>query len=317
MSGIRVTSGWAVGLLLMAPNFASAAWDNVFQLTCCGTPRVSQRACCAPPPPPCCPQTAYVQRSFYQPITAYRPVTTCEPVTTMRTSFYWEPVSTCTYSMYVDPCTGCAQQVATPTTSFQLRSRCDAVTSYVQRVSYQPVTAYRQSFYMEPITITPPCCGTPVAAAAPIMTSPPAPSTFENTSPPPSATPGLNTPPPPLNIGPENRSMPQTTEKTITPNTSAPKVNLLRPEQIASSGTTVSGTVVKNDFRPQPNARIRFVSASGQEAQPVTADGTGRFSVNLSGGAWKIFTEEPTGQQIYHSEITLRGGNRNVMVVGR
>jgi hypothetical protein len=315
MTVFRVAGSWAVGMMLMAPGWASAAWDNVFQLTCCNsTPRVSQRPCCPTPAPACCPQTAFIQRSFYQPVTAFRPVTTLEPVTTMRTSFYWEPVNTCTYSLFVDPCTGCAQQVAKPTTSFQLRSRCDAVTNYVQRISYQPVTAYRQSFYMEPVTVNP-CCPTTTASAAPVLsvpapvvTAPP----VEHTPPPPTAT-------PPLNLTPDNRAMPQISEKTLTPNTAMPRPPqpiLLRPDQVAS-GSVVTGTVVRNDYRPQANARIRFVTANGQQLQPVNADSSGRFQVQLAKGTYKIYTEDATGRPVYHSDFVVTAGERNVTVVSR
>src|SRR5262245_55248838 len=138
MTFARLCGGWALGALLLAPGLAPAAWDNVFQLTCCGsTPRTSNfwnppsgSSCCpstscAPTTccTPCCPQTAYVQRSYYCPTTVYKPVTTYEPVTTYRTSFFYEPVTTMRTSCYVDPCTGCTTQVACPQTCYQLRQQ--------------------------------------------------------------------------------------------------------------------------------------------------------------------------------------------------
>jgi hypothetical protein len=327
MTRNRLAGSWAVSLLLLAPGFASAAWDNVFQLTCCGsTPRTSNyyssntSPCC---PQPCCPQTAYVQRSYYQPVTTYKPVVSCEPVTSYRTSYYYEPVQSCTYSCYVDPCTGCSRQVATPVTSYYLRSKCDAVTSYVQRVSYQPVVAYRQSFYYDPVVVTP-SCGTcsasaPVYSAAPVASpyggapqaghSPPA--VNEQTIPP-------SSPAPPLNQPPENRSMPGVSEKM--PSTSMPARPLpanFRPDRVASSGSSIAGTVVR-DSRVQPGVRLRFVSATGQEYIPAQADATGKFQVSLASGSWKVYTEDATGRPSFHSDIQVQGGdNRNVVLVAR
>src|SRR5436190_14263531 len=95
-------AGWALGLVLVAPQLASAAWDNVFQVTCCHK-RPTTAAYYAPPPP-CCPapapSVAYVQRSYYQPVTTYVAETHYEPVTSYRTSYYYEPVTSYTYSCY-------------------------------------------------------------------------------------------------------------------------------------------------------------------------------------------------------------------------
>jgi hypothetical protein len=113
--------------------------------------------------------------------------------------------------------------------------------------------------------------------------------------------------------------MPQTTEKTLTPNTSSPRNPqpiLLRPDQIAS-GSTVTGTVVRNDLHPQANAKIRFVNANGQQLQPVSADATGKFQIRLAVGSYKIYTEDQAGRPTYHSDFTVNGGDRNVTVVSR
>lgn len=323
MSCTRLAGGWAVSLLLLAPGFASAAWDNVFQLTCCGTPRTSAyqsnaSSCC---PQPCCPQTAYVQRSFYQPVTTYKPVVSCEPVTSYRTSYYYEPVQSCTYSCYVDPCTGCSQQVATPVTSYKLRSKCDAVTSYVQRVSYQPVVAYRQSFYYDPVTVTPSCntCAAPTQyyAGPPVAANPPV--TQEQTYPP------ASSPPPPLNQPLENRTMPAAPggpygADKVNPQTSIPVRPIpatLRPDRIASRDTNINGTVVR-DSRVIPGVRLRFVSASGHEYIPAQADAAGKFQVSLASGSWKVYTEDTTGRPNFHSDINVNGSeSRNVVLVSR
>src|SRR5438132_10393852 len=83
-----------------------AAWNNVFQVCChrCGAvapaPVVANYAPVVADP--CCPQqvctTRYVQRCYYQPVTAYQSRTYYEPVTTYRTSYYHEPVTSYRYS---------------------------------------------------------------------------------------------------------------------------------------------------------------------------------------------------------------------------
>src|SRR4051812_30132002 len=106
LRGLR--SGGALALLVLAPSLAPAAWDNVFQVTCCGKKhRAAAYAPVAAASPSCpapCPQTAYVQRSYYQPAPHYEAVTNYEPVTSYRTSYYYEPVTSYTYSSYYDPC---------------------------------------------------------------------------------------------------------------------------------------------------------------------------------------------------------------------
>ena len=156
----------ALTLLLLAPSFAPAAWNNVFQVTCCGggrrTAAYAPYTACAPPCPAPCPTTAYVQRSYYQPVQSYQAVSYYEPVTSYRTSHYYEPVTSYSYSSYYDPCSGCCQQVATPTTSYRLRTQCNACVNYVQRIGYKPVTSYRQSFYWEQVQA--PACPCPSGA---------------------------------------------------------------------------------------------------------------------------------------------------------
>jgi hypothetical protein len=269
-----------------------------------------------------------VQRSYYCPQTVYKPVTTYEPVTSYRTSYYYEPVTTMRTSCYVDPCTGCTTQVACPQTCYQLRSKCDACTSYVARISYQPVTAYRQSFYYEPVTIQPSCCPTTVAAApaapccpttgAPVVTAPPAapaPTTTESTIPP-----VQQTAPPPLNIPQDNRSMPSTTEKSVPSNLTSPKPATvpIRADRLASrsNASNVVGSVVTATWQPQGNATVRFVSQN-DATLPVSTDATGRFNVVLPTGKWRIYTQDAAGRPTYHSEITVNGESRNLMVVNR
>src|SRR5262245_10924157 len=140
----------ALGWLAGGAADATAAWDSVFQTTCCG--QSSRSSFFAPAPAPaCCPQVSFVQRCFYQPVTTFKTETFFEPVTTFRTSFFWEPVTRYRYTSFFDPCTGCCKTVAVPCTSFSLRSKCCAVQSYVQRCRMVPCTEMRKSFYLEPV----------------------------------------------------------------------------------------------------------------------------------------------------------------------
>src|SRR5439155_8414482 len=204
-----ITGAGALGLLLLAPSAAPAAWNNVFQVTCHGCRRPAVAAYAAPvvaAAPACCPQQVqYVQRSMYTPVTTYEPVCTSVPVQSNYTSYYWEPVRSYTYSSYYDPRTCTCQSVATPVTSYRLRSQCNSVTNYVQRISYRPVTTYRQSCYLEAVPVNP-CCPTAPAVPAPMVGAPAGPLVAV---PPAGGVPPLNlqTPEPALN---EQRTIPNT-----------------------------------------------------------------------------------------------------------
>lgn len=331
-------AGAALSLLLLAPSLAPAAWDNVFQVTCCHKRPTTAAyyaapvTACAPPCPAPCPSVAYVQRSYYTPVTNYVAETRYEPVTSYRTSYYYEPVTSYTYSSYYDPCSCSCQQVATPVTSYRLRSQCNAVTNYVARVSYRPVTTYRQSCYLEAVPVNP-CCPT---APTPVAAAPPA------------AVPGTPPPPPALNLDPgtgaglgEQRSLPnapagaglgeqrdqyymppaagQSLPRRPTAPT-APSVKF-RPERVAvlPGETTVTGQVVRNDYAPRPGARVVFVSAQRQDVrQAATADPAGRFRVTLASGGWYVYVADDSGKLTYHNQLDVRGSEgRQVTVVSR
>ena len=89
-----------------------------------------------------------------------------------------------------------------------------------------------------------------------------------------------------------------------------------RPERIASRGTNINGTVVK-DSRAQPGTRLRFVSANGSEYIPAQADASGKFQVTLAAGNWKVYTEDATGPPNFHSNVQISGDDRNVVLVAR
>lgn len=336
--GIR--AGGALALLLLVPQIAPAAWDNVFQVTCFGCKKRQTTAAyyappsctsCAPPCPcaapcPCPTTTAYVQRTYYQPVTSYQAETHYEPVTSYRTSYYYEPVTTYSYTSHYDPCTCSCQQVATPCTSYRLRSQCNAVVNYVARVSYKPVTTYRQSCYMEAVQVpacpapAPSCptCG-PAAAPAPVAAIPAAPMA-------PAPPLNLQTQPPPAALN-EQRSMPpanlgETREQYYMPPASpqsgrpvpVPATPTFRPERVASAnGAAVNGQVVLSNYSPRPGAKVTFVNAQRQDVrEAATADAAGRFQVNLASGHWYVYVDDT-----YHNQFDVRGDGRPLTVVSR
>ena len=327
--GIR--AGGALALLLLVPQLAPAAWDNVFQVTCFGCKKHATAAY-APPcstcPAPCpCPTTtAYVQRTYYQPVTSYQAETHYEPVTSYRTSYYYEPVTSYTYSSYYDPCNCSCQQVATPVTSYRMRSQCNAVVNYVARVSYKPVTTYRQSCYMEAVQVpacpTAPACPTcPQAAAAVIVPQGVAPAAVPplNISPEPPPAAGLNEqrsqPPAQLN---EQRDYYMPPASPSGRPAQRQVVPAYKPERVASlADSNVNGQVVRNDFAPRPGAQVVFVNAQKQDVR-ATADAAGRFQVNLESGNWFVYVGDTAGNMAYHNQLTVRSGDAApVTVVSR
>jgi hypothetical protein len=343
LRGIR--AGGALTVLLLAPQLAPAAWNNVFQVTCCKkrqttaaffapAPVAVPVTACAPP----CPTTAFVQRSFYQPVVSYQAVTNYEPVTSFRTSYFYEPVTSYSYTSFYDPCSCSCQQVATPVTSFRLRSQCNAVVNYVARVSYRPITTYTQSSYWEQVAMQP-ACPTPVVAAPPVMAAPPV---VAAPAPAATAAPPLNLPATPEPALSEQRSMPQAgvgeqRDQYYMPPANGsslrgaprypapappPPVVQPRPERVASlpgAATTVAGRVVRNDFAPRPGAKVMFVSAQRQDVrQAATADAAGQFRVALPTGGWYVYVDDGSGRMTYHNQIDVRGQqNRQVTVVSR
>src|SRR6478735_6314463 len=81
----------ALGWMAYGASDASAAWDNVFQTTCCGGNSTRSSYFAPSPAPACCPSVSYVQRCYYQPVTTYKTESYYEPVTSYRTSYYWQP----------------------------------------------------------------------------------------------------------------------------------------------------------------------------------------------------------------------------------
>jgi hypothetical protein len=322
---------------------ASAAWNNVFQPTLFGrlrrptttqsyAPVVVQSspvACCTPAPAPACPQqcsTSYVQRCFYQPVTTYQTQTYYEPVTTYRTSYYYEPVTSYRYSCYYDPCTCSYQQVATPVTSYQLRAQSCPVQSWVARCAQVPVTTYQKSCYLQPQTT---CCTTSTGALIPANggvdvapAAPAYPQQFPQQPPQIQVTPPQSPPPPQIkdstapsgpHVGNMSFTQPRFAAPPQQPNPwqaapanrppAAPPVKLERI--VFGPESYVEGQIVQRDQTPRAGASVLFVSAETGSRQTVTANGTGRFQVNLASGNWLVYVPGRDGTPLFHSRVNV------------
>jgi hypothetical protein len=292
-------------------NRATAAWDNVFQVTCNDCkPRTSFFAPACPQPCPC-PQPevriSYVQRTYYQPCTEFVRKSFFEPVTKQVTTFFYEPVTTYKYTTFYDPCTGCPQKVCTPCTSYRLRSQCNSVTSYVERCAMVPVTTLKPVCVQQPVVsyYFPPC--PPACPPSGASFFPPAPTNAPHVEQlrdnPPGVTPGPNgsdTIPSPM--------VPTTPPSMYPPGMSNPKNTGNRPERNVSLSKVVAvrGEVVLNDqITPRAGAKLVFVNASKPEQKEyVNANAFGEFDVRLPAGTWYLYIGE-SGQATYHKQITL------------
>lgn len=298
----------ALGIAFGGASEAKAAWNNVFQTTCCGGDS-SRSSFFAPQAPACAPQVSYVQRCYYQPVTSYKTETYYDPVTTYRTSYYWEPCTRMKYTSYYDPCTGCTQNVATPVTTYSLKSKCNAVQSYVQRCRMVPVTEYRRSYYMEPvITQAAPSCDNCSSPGCPGGNCgvPNAGVTESNNGVRPTET---GEPPrriPPAGI-PESNPKPTISQK-------------IRADRIASfnNGGRLQGSLVSDDrITPRPNTSLVFATAEGKEVVTKT-DFNGRFMVELPAGDYTLKTSGQDGKPVFHSVVSVKNAdNRVVTVVSR
>ena len=291
---------------------AAAAWDNVFQVCCndCNRPRASYYAPQACPQPCAQPEmrVSYVQRSYYQPVTSYVRKSYYEPVTKNVTSYYYEPVTEYKYSTYYDPCTGCPQKVCTPTTAYKLRSKCNSVTSYVERCAMVPVTTLKQVNYQQPVVsyyYPPQPTGTSFYPLPPTNAAPTVEQLRENT---PSVL-------PPTQNGTSDMIPPK--QLPIAPEMSYPKPGTarLRPEKTVSRSSVVSvrGEVVMNDqITPRSGAQVVFMNAEKPaQKEYATANTYGEFDVRLPAGKWYMYVGGPTGQAVYHKQISV--GDRDTV----
>lgn len=326
----------ACALALGAAADASAAWNNVFQVTCWNCRSQQARTSYYQPPIAATPapvaaegssqqcNTSYVQRSYYEPVTSYERKSYYEPVTTYRTSYYYEPVTQCRTSYYYDPCSCGYKPVTTQETTYALKAQQCPVTSYVERCYQQPVTSYRLSYYYQPVTT---CCTT--TTGAPVQALPqggaPAPSMAPAPAPiaPSTAQPPLASPSPAIS---EQRTIPPMApgvNETRTPGTSysrpiQPPANV-RPERIASANNLVpmngqlTGGLLNTPVR---NANLWFVG-TGNERIPANTDNQGRFSTQIPAGTWNVYMAGRDGGAKFLSTVAATGSPEPVRLALR
>jgi hypothetical protein len=338
----RIVWACVLGTFAAGATPASAAWNNVFQVTCfhcrkqpVAVSNYAPNPCCNPCPQVC--TTQYVQRCYYQPVTSYETRSYYEPMTTYRTSYYYEPVTSYRYVSFYDPCSCSCQQVAVATTCYQLRSQCCPVQSWVQRCYQVAVTNYRQVSYYEPVTTCsnpcpapcPPPCPTPAPA---VSTAPPVatPTPGVTTSPPSGTQPGVteqrgtsapgangtsgsplfdqrydqrNYPVPANPMPPASGSSLRPVPPQL-PVTPPPSVKLDRITAVPRP--TLEGQIVTRENRPHGGVQLLLVSATKESSRhPVTADASGNFQVHLPAGEWLVYTQNGNGKPVLLSKVEL------------
>lgn len=328
---------------------ASAAWNNVFQVTCWNCQNRTNTSYYSPPPAPVAMapaaapvnqqqcNTSYVQRSYYEPVTSYERKSYYEAVTTYRTSYYYEPVTTTRTSYYYDPCSCSYKPQCQQEVSYSLKAQQCPQTQYVERAYYQPVTSYRQSYYYQPVTQ---CCtttvGDPVAApgAAPLNMAPPAAASSPapvNVSPAPVGVSGTGAPPlaspspapaspapAPVTPGVGEQRTPGVSYNPAAPINPTPiapaRPAAVRPDRLTSlpgaTASPVRGQVLAMNSQPVSNTQVTFVSAD-QAGMSLVAntDNAGRFQADLPSGVYQVYLRGSKSDQ--QLAQTVRVGDRN------
>jgi hypothetical protein len=339
-----------LAFLALGQNPASAAWNNVYQVSCNTAKATNSTSNYQPAPTPCnlpgctqqiCQQqncsTRYVQKFYYEPVTSYESTSYYEPVTSYKTSYYYEPVTSYKTSYYYDPSQCGYQQMATPVTSYQLKAQNCPVNSYMLRTALKPVTSYKQSYYYEPQTT---CCNTSVGApvmpqvAAP-CTTPVAPMAPAAPVPNPNIAPGVNeqraTPSPaPAAVAPginENRELaPNPTNssrssvipgKTVSPVVPAPQVpSSVRLDRIVSlkAASNLQGSVVTANQLPATNAKLFLVHETIRGLKVnVSTDANGMFSTNVEPGNWLVYLADVDGRAVFQKQIEVKSSELQTM----
>jgi hypothetical protein len=82
---------------------------------------------------------------------------------------------------------------------------------------------------------------------------------------------------------------------------------------------SIEGQVIRADNAPTPGVQLTFVrTGTHDERQPVTADASGKFNVQLPAGGWMVYLTGSDGKTVYHSQIDVRGAeSRQVLLVSR
>lgn len=309
---------FAAPLLAVAgtADFASAGWNNVYQLTCWGCRDRDRGSSYYVRPAPVQSRSSYFAgyetRTETITRTVMRPERVIEEVPTVERRTYYEPQTTYTRSSYYDPVTGCCQTVERPTTRMIRREECNTVMKPVERLRMVPTQVQQDVEVRRPVYYGPeeriikqPVCALPNAStgATPqvdIIRSP-APSVSGEPE---------RILPPNVPTNPGGVSNP----RVMPPN----KVNARTTSRYAGT-TAVRGEIVRPDqTTPLAGAKLVLVSATDKNVREYAiADAFGRFDLSVPSGTWHMYVGDGTGRASFHKTLKLEQAERTFTVVSR
>ena len=309
---------FAAPLLAVAgsADFASAGWNNVYQVTCWGCRKARSDSYYTPAPAPSRSSyrlSHYETETRSETVTVMRPERVVEQVPTTERRSYYEPVTTYTRSSYYDPVTGCCQTVEKPTTRMIRREECSTVMKAVERLQMVPTQVERQYEVRRPVYYGPeekvykaPTCALPGASAG----SSPQVDVIRSQGP---------------TIAPAGGEtiLPQNIPTNPGSGMSAPRV--MPPAKVngrttsLAKATAVRGEVVRPDqATPLAGAKLVLVSAADSKTREyATADEFGRFEASVPAGTYHLYVGDGHGKASFHKTLRLEEAERTFTVVSR
>jgi hypothetical protein len=309
---------FAAPLLAVAgtAEFASAGWNNVYQVTCWGCRKRESSYYVAPAPVQSRSSyrlSHYETETRSESVTVMRPERYIEEVATTERRSYYEPQTTYSRSSYYNPVTGCCEVVEKPTTRMIRKEECATVMKPVERLRMVPTQVERQYEVRRPVYVGPeervykaPVCALPNAGSGV------SPRVEELRSPGPSVNPEAYTPITPPNV-------PASPGGTSVPRAMPPaKVNA-RTTSRSGGNTFVRGEVVRPDqATPLAGAKLVLVSADDKSVREfATADEFGRFDLSVPTGTWHLYVGDGNGRANFHKTVKLAETERTFTVVSR
>jgi hypothetical protein len=241
----------------------------------------------------------------------------------------YRPATSQHFSLYRDPCTGRTRVVVQRVTCCRPR-RCGPVRRFFNRLFGRRCTC-------------PACCPAPCPPTSALTAIPPLPSAGVQppplTAPPPTPPPSIPSSPappaenfnrtvppvtlPPPPAGSEGSSLrfrrPRQPAPRLTPPLPPRPIALDRLASLQKGQGLVRGQVLRNDGTPSRAAHVLLVRADQSATRrSLTTDSSGRFSVQLPGGKWLIYLQEPGGTPAFHGYVQVGDQQmRNVSFVSR
>ena len=294
-------------------DFASAGWNNVYQVTCWGCRNRVARSdsyYSAPAPTPSRSSyfAGYETRTETVTQTVMRPEKYEEMVPTVERRTYYEPQTSYTRSSYYDPVTGCCQTVEKPTTRMVRKEECATVLKAVERLRMVPTQVQREVEVRRPVYYGPeervykaPVCALPGPSAG-------TPQVDVIRSQGPSVTQELGTIAPQM-VPASPNSLPR----------AMPPARVNARTTSLNKTTVVRGEVVRPDqATPLAGAKLVLVSAADAKTREyVTADGFGRFETSVPAGTYHLYVGDGSGKASLHKTLKLDDAERTFTVVSR